>query len=155
MADWFYKATNSKLDKVGTLLLARRGFLCRSAYSRKKAWVANVRRVLFDDVIHFYFIARKPAPIGAFRVVDLERFAPTGPAPLNTDFGNAVPGSALYEVRHPKFIADLDPDGEYSPDPKLGAFTGWLIERVGPATAAPPSFLKDRATLQAADDLTT
>lgn len=30
MADWFYKATNTKPDYVGTLLPAKRGFLCRA-----------------------------------------------------------------------------------------------------------------------------
>jgi len=43
MSEWFYKATNAKLDHFGTLLLASRGFLCRSAYTGAVAHNAIVR----------------------------------------------------------------------------------------------------------------
>jgi len=147
MSEWFYKATNEKLDYVGTLLLAKRGFLCRSAYTRAEHWVANVQRVSFGDTIHFYFIGRKPTPLGAFEVIWRDNYNIAKSAPTANDFAGPVPGCALYEVVDPSFIADLDPDGGYEPDPRLGKYTGWLLRKLGPAAAAPPKFLKETPTL--------
>lgn len=147
MAEWFYKATNKKLDKVGTLLLANRGFLCRSAYNKQKNWIANVQRVTFGDVIHFYFIARKPDPLGAFEVIRREDFKIAKSTPTADDFAGPVPGCALYEVVDPSFIEKLDPTGGYEPDPELGKYTGWLLRKIGPAAAAPAKFLAETPTL--------
>jgi hypothetical protein len=147
MADWFYKATNKKLDKVGTLLLANRGFLCRSAYNVEKNWIANVQGVAFGDVIHFYFIGRKPAPLGAFEVIRRDDFKIAKSVPTQADFTGPVPGCALYEVVDPTFITKLDPDGGYKPDHKLGRYTGWLLRKSGPAAPAPPKFLAETPTL--------
>lgn len=148
MSEWFYKATNKKLDHVGTLLLAERGFLCRSAYTDASRWVANVQSVAFGDVIHFYFVGGKqPKPLGAFEVIRREDFKTTKPTPKQSDFAGPVPGTALYEVVDPSFITKLDPDGGYQPDRKLGKLTGWLLRRSGPAAPAPPTFLAQTPTL--------
>jgi hypothetical protein len=148
MTEWFYKARNTKLDHVGTLLLANRGFLARSAHTSTGGWVPNVQSVGFGDVIHFYFIGRRgPAPLGAFEVIKREDFQTAKSTPTADDFSGPVPGSAIYEVVDPSFITKLDPDGAYQPDPKLGKFTGWLIRKIGPAAAAPPKFMSERGTL--------
>ena len=149
MAEWFYKATNRKLDYHGTLMLTNRSFLCRSAYTKVKHWVANVQAVAFGDVIHFYFIARKPIPLGAFEVIRQDDFKITKPSPTPNDFTGPVPGCALYEVVDPSFIVELDPDGGYAPDPKLGKYTGWLLRKIGPAAPAPAKFLAETPTLVA------
>jgi len=147
MAEWFYKATNKKLDYVGTLLLAERGFLCRSAYTNVDHWVANVQSVAFGDVIHFYFIGRKPTPLGAFEVIRRNAFKIAKSTPTQHDFTGPVSGCALYEVVDPSFIAKLDPAGGYKPDHKLGKYTGWLLRKLGPAAPAPAKFLAETPTL--------
>jgi hypothetical protein len=147
MSEWFYNATNAKLDHFGTLLLASRGFLCRSAYTSGKTWTANMQSVTFGDVINFYFVGRKPSPFGAFEVIRREDFKIAKPTPTADDFAGPVPGCALYEVSDPSFIENLAPDGEYAPDPGLGKYTGWLIRKIGPAAPAPYKFLKETPTL--------
>lgn len=147
MAEWFYKATNKKLDYAGTLLLAKRGFLCRSAYTKVDKWVANVKSVAFGDVIHFYFRGPNSRPIGAFEVIRREDFKIVKPTPTASDFVGPVAGCALYEVVDPSFISKFDPKGEYEPDHKLGNYTGWLLRKVGPAAPAPPKFLKEMPPL--------
>jgi hypothetical protein len=147
MAAWFYKATNTKLDSHGTLILTNRGFLCRSAYTRAPAWVPNVRKVAFGDVINFYFIGRNPHPLGAFEVIRRDDFTITKPVPARDNFEGPVDGCALYAVIDPAFIAELDPEGRYKLDPKLERFTGWLIRKVGPAAKAPAKFLSEEPTL--------
>jgi hypothetical protein len=147
MGEWFYKATNAKLDYVGTLLLAERGFLCRSAYTSVDHWAANVQGVSFGDVIHFYFRGQKAHPLGAFEIIRREDFKIAKSQPTADDFAGPVPGCALYEVIDPTFIAKLDPDGDYEPDHKLGRYTGWLLRKAGPAAAAPSKFLKEMSPL--------
>jgi len=147
MTEWFYKATNTKLDHHGTLLLANRGFLCRSAYTKSKRWVANVQSVSFGDVLHFYFIGRKPHPIAAYEIIRREDFKIDKPTPAADDFDGPVDGCALYEVLDPSFIAKLDPEGAYKPDPKLAKYTGWLLRKTGPAAPAPEKFLAEMPTL--------
>ena len=147
MTEWFYKATNARLDNHGTLLLTNRGFLCRSAYTVKKTWVANVRSVAFGDVLHFYFIGRRAKPLGGFEVIRREEFKITKSKPTANDFVGPVPECALYEVVDPSFITELDPDGAYKPDPKLERYTGWLLRNVGPAAPAPQKFLSETPTL--------
>jgi hypothetical protein len=148
MAEWFYKATNAKLDHHGTLMLANRGFLCRSAYTKRTTWVANVQSVLFGDVVNFYFIGRKPHPIGAFEIIRREEFKIDKPTPTAEDFDGPVPGCALYEVADPSFISVMDPASRYKPDPKLERFTGWLLRRrPGPPAPAPTKFLSEQPTL--------
>jgi len=149
MTQWLYKATNAKLDKGGTLLLARRGFLCRSAYTAKGAWVANVRKVFFGDVLNVWFIGKQPSLLGAFEVIRREAFHARSQRPTAEDFSaEPVPGSALYEVTEPAFIHELDPGAAYKVDPRLGRFTGWLLRRVAPDAGAHPSkFLAQTPTL--------
>lgn len=155
MAEWFYKATNTKLDAGGTAMLANRGFLCRSAYTGSETFVANVRRVQFGDTIHFFFITRQRAhPIGAFEVVTKQAFQPGKHSPAMGDIGAVVPDTALYEIENPAFIEDLDDKTSpaYQPDPVRKKFTGWLIRRLGAARAPSPDFLANQATLVAADE---
>jgi hypothetical protein len=126
--DWLYKATNTKLDHVGTMLLAgRRGFLCRSAYDAARTWADNVGKVAFGDTIHFYYVDRnrKVLDIGAFMVIHREEH------PTPDAFGNVVPETALYVVENPDFIKKLDEKGAYQPDPVIGKLTGWLLRGVG------------------------
>jgi hypothetical protein len=134
-------------DYVGTLLLANRGFLCRSAHTKVKSWVANVQGVDFGDLIHFYFIGRKLTPLGAFEIVRREDFQNTKGQPTGDDFTGPVPGCALYEVAEPSFIQKLDPDGGYKPDPVLRTYTGWLLRKSGAAAPAPTKFLSETPTL--------
>jgi hypothetical protein len=147
MSDWFYKATNAKLDYVGTLRLLNRGFLCRSAYVKGGSWASNVQAVAFGDVVHIYFIARKPRALGAYEIIRREDFAIEKPTPKASDFTGPVSGCALYQVADPTFIHELDPDGGYNPDPTLSVFTGWLLRRVGPAADAAAKFLSEQSTL--------
>ena len=147
MSEWFYKATNAKVDHIGTLRLTNRGFLCRSAYTKALAWAANVRGVEFGDLIHFYFIGRKPMALGCFEVIRREEFQIDKPVPAQNDFAGPVPECALYEVVDPTFIQELDPDGGYEPDPVGGRYTGWLLRKHGPAASAPQKFLSETSTL--------
>jgi hypothetical protein len=128
-------------------LLANRGFLCRSAHTKVKTWIANVQSVDFGDMIHFYFIGRTPTPLGAFEVVRREDFQNAKGTPTADDFSGPVPGSALYEVVDPSFIQRLDPDGGYKPDPELGLYTGWLLRETGAAAPAHTRFLSETPTL--------
>lgn len=129
MQNWGYKATSTKLDKHGTLLLLERGFLCRSAHDAGGHAAANVSSVVLGDVIHCYFArAGKRDAMGAFQVVDKEN-APRIAGHLATQ----VPGTALYAASDPSFIRDLDSHGAYVADPILGVLTGWAIKRVGAA----------------------
>jgi hypothetical protein len=128
-------------------MLASRGFLCRSAYTREHAWVAHVQDVAFGDVLHFYFVDRGPRPVGAFEVIRREAFKIAKDKPTADDFAGPVPGCALYEVIDPSFIVKLDPHGAYQPDPKLQKYTGWLLHKVGPAAAAPAKFLAEQPVL--------
>jgi hypothetical protein len=55
MQNWGYKATSTKLDKHGTLLLLERGFLSRSMHDAGGHAAANVSAVRLGDVLHCYF----------------------------------------------------------------------------------------------------
>lgn len=125
--DWLYKATNSKLDRINTMLLAdRRGFLCRSAYDAARSSADNVRHVAFGDTIHFYFVEKgKAFDIGAFVVLHREEH------PTPNLFGEVVPETALHIVEEPEFITKLDQHGAYQADPVIGKITGWLLRRIG------------------------
>ncbi len=149
MAEWFYKAKATKVQRHDTMMLTERGFLCRSAYNDKEEWAPLVRDVAFGDLIHFYFIDKKPFPFGAYEVVRKEDFRPTKDEPTAEDFDDVVEGTALYRVARPAFIARFDPYQGYQPDARLGVFTGWLLRRVGAAAEAPASFLSKQAPLVA------
>ncbi|EYF07167.1 hypothetical protein [Chondromyces apiculatus] len=145
--EWVYKATNSKLDHMGTMLMVDRdGFLCRSAYeAATKTWADNVRQVDVGDTVHVYFgqKGRDARPIGSFRVVE-----PDGTHPVHAAVGKRVEGTALHVVDDPSFIKRRDPEGEYSEDPILGLFTGWVLQKVGQAPPFRPAMFRGRTTLQ-------
>ena len=129
MQNWGYKATSTKLDKHGTLLLLERGFLCRSAHDDVGNAAANVSSVHLGDVIHCYYSrAGKHDPMGAFQVVEKVEAPKVAP-----HLASQVPGTALYATSDPSFIRELDPNGAYAPDSALGVFTGWAVKRVGRA----------------------
>lgn len=147
---WVYKATETKLDHVGTMLLATRdGFLCRSAYEGKNlSWADNVRLVNTGDTIHFYFRKKngKIAPIGSFLVVepdvDHPQFGAFGA------FGARVPGTALFRVTDPVFIRRRDTAGAYQVDPVIGDYTGWALRRAGKPPPYDAKMFKNMTTLQ-------
>jgi hypothetical protein len=115
----------------GTLLLAKRGFMCRSAYEQNLSWADNVQRVAIGHTIHFYYARRDGhvQELGAFTVIEPHEH----PSPAL--FGARVDGSALHRAADPSFIRRIDKDGAYAPDPKLGAFTGWVLRESGKARA--------------------
>ena len=145
--EWVYKANESKIDHVSTLILAdRRGFLCRSAYLENGAWVSNVREVKTGDVLHFYYArSGKPAhEFGSFEVI----LPDVHPRP--EVFGDRVEETALYRVKDPGFaemLTTLD-GGGYLRDPVLRDFTGWPFRKVGRAPKYDPRMFTARATLQ-------
>ena len=143
--EWVYKATLSKVDYVPTLILAeRRGFLCRSAYLERGAWVSNVRDVKTGHIIHFYFVrpGKSPAELGSFEVLA------AGAHERPDFFGDLVDDTALYTVKDPALIEHLASLGGYLPDPTLGRFTGWPIRKLGRAPKYDAAMFTARATLQ-------
>ena len=141
--EWAYKATATKLDHAGTVLLAdARGFLCRSAYDASGARVGNVRKVSLGDTIHFYYVDRsRVRPVGSFEVIDRDQH------PRREAIGERVPETALFSVEQSELITEIDRDGAYQPDPTLGVFTGWLLRRVGPPPPYRAAFFPSQATL--------
>lgn len=147
MTEWFYKATTKKLDHVGTMLLAKRGFLCRSAYTKTHARVANVQSVAIGDVLHVYYVGNsKTSALGAFEVVTPEGLSADKWTPPAANF-KPIPDCALHEVVDPGFIFAIDSGHAYAPDPKLDKYTGWLLKRVGDAAPAPKELFSQMATL--------
>lgn len=149
MTEWFYKTKSTKLDRVGTQMLINKGFLCRSAYSKAGAFVANVREVAPSDLIRVYFRGgnAKFLHIGDYRVVTPAERGSSGM------FGALVPETkALYFVEDDTLIKKWDTKGEFEPDPTLGKLTGFVVEQV---TATPPQkaqlakFEREQATLVA------
>ncbi|HEX2731104.1 MAG TPA: hypothetical protein VHM70_05850 [Polyangiaceae bacterium] len=128
MTTWYYKAARSKLDHIGTLLLAKNGFLARSAHNANGSSATRVSDVQVGDLVHVYYAQKeRPAtPIGSYEIVD-------GVADANWVLG-PVPGTALFKVTS-AFVRKFDLKGDYEPDPVLKEFMGWLIK---PAGAPPP-----------------
>lgn len=126
MKTWFYKAASSKLDQAGTVLLAAKGFLARSAHDLKNRSAAErVKQVEFGDTIHFYYVKKgKPSAIGAFTIVESVESAAWVREP--------IAGTALFKV-DTAFIRSIDSEGTFEPDPVLHTFTGWLVKRIAPA----------------------
>lgn len=145
--EWVYKAADTKLDFVGTMLLANKdGFLCRSAYEDStRTWADNVRQVRAGDTIHFYFRHRngKIAGLGSFKVV-----VPTEDHPRAGAFGESVAGTALFKVADPAFIEKRDPSRAYKVDPIIGQYTGWPLKRIGKAPPYQARMFKNMTTLQ-------
>lgn len=130
---WVYKANEKKTDFPATLMLAKKGFLCRSAFNDDGARAALVDGVAVGDTLHFYFKDKKRGPrtIGSFEVID----AASHPKPQL--FGAPVAQTALVEVVDPTFVSLLAGLGDYQPDKTLGVFTGWLLK---PSTLATPPY---------------
>ncbi|MES1174043.1 MAG: hypothetical protein ABUL62_06915 [Myxococcales bacterium] len=152
MAEWLYKANKSMLDVHGTLLLAEHGFLCRSAYQRRRggevALVNNVRRVQLGDTLHFYFSqsGKAPRPLGKHLIIEPGEHEEGGA------FGPRVPETALYVLNSENFLKRYDAESRYEVDPHLNKFTGWLLRKLGPNMKAPDKFAKGRATLARVDE---
>ena len=123
--EWGYKATRSKLDSAGTLLLAMRGFLCRSAHEQNLSAADNVSRVALGDTIQFYYVARdrKVHEFGAYTIIEPHMHS------RPELFGARVEETALYRVEEASFIREIDKVNAYLPDPVLGQFTGWIIRK--------------------------
>jgi hypothetical protein len=102
-----------------------------------------VRKVRFDDLIHFYFREknRPLTPLGTFQVIKKDDH----PAPDR--LGSLVDETALYEVTSEDFIKRCDPHGAYEHDPVARCFTGWAIKRIGDAPAPEPSFAQGQPTM--------
>jgi hypothetical protein len=129
--EWVYKSTDTKLDRHGTLILAERGFLCRSAHTKTGEWVANVQMVQLGDILHFYHrTGDKTRTVGSYKIVDREGHRQAA------SLGERVDGTALFAVDEPGFVAQVDKEGVCQPDPVVGKLTGWLLQSVG----KPPPF---------------
>ncbi len=140
--NWGYKAARTKLDKSGTLIIAKRGFLCRSAHEANLSKADKVDRVAPGDVIHLYYSGGgKVHELGAYEVIGPEQHPKPGL------FGERVEGTALYRVLDPAFIREIDKDGAYEPDAKLGQFTGWIVEKRGKARPYEPKAFPGQSTL--------
>jgi hypothetical protein len=128
MTEWFYKATPKKIPYAATSKLALQdGFLCRSAFTKTGARVANTMGVSFGDIIHFYFSAKgRITTIGSFEVASPDKHE----HPMR--FGAMVPKTKLFEVTDPIFDAYLQSllgEEGYRPDPVLKKMTGWILRK--------------------------
>jgi hypothetical protein len=148
MADWFYKATPTKVSFEETRDLAvKEGFLCRSAYEENGSRADNTQHVDFGDVLHVYFTGDgEPRAIGTFQIVGPNKHANP------TRFGKAVTGTKLFEIVDDVFEAKLRAmtgnDG-YAVDPVSKKMTGWLLKH-RPDIQTPPygnAPFNSRATL--------
>lgn len=122
-----YKSTETKLDRFGTLKLANRGLLCRSAYVKPEEgnprWVPLVQTVQVGDRLCWWHRdGSRYRRVGSriWEVVD------SAGHPLETLVGSRVEGTALYTI-DPAVIRAFDEFGGYQPDPHLGEYTGWLL----------------------------
>jgi len=143
---WLYKATKTRLDRQGTLLLAGgkpdgTGFICRSAHDRATGNRAKgVRDVEIGHTITLHY-GGYPKSLGEYRIIAREEHSHP------ERFGERVNGTALYTVVDPAFIREIDTGGAYQPDVVLGVYTGWLVRRIGPGTYS-PDFARGRDTLK-------
>lgn len=127
--EWGYKAAKSMLDRAGTVLLAKRGLLCRAAHEDKTGgWADHARDVAVGDRIHVYYVGDngKTPEVASYEVLSKEQHE------TPDAFGDVVPETCLYTVPE-AFIRKTDTAGVYKPDVVLGTFTGWIVRRVGPA----------------------
>jgi hypothetical protein len=132
--EWVYKSTDSKLDRHGTLILAQRGFLYRSAHTKTGDWIPNVQGVQLGDTLHVYQrTTGKTRTVGSFEVVGSEGHRQAA------HLGERVEGTALFVVEDTGFVTEVDKTGEYQPDPVVGKMTGWLLKSKG----RPPPYRDD------------
>lgn len=154
-AEWVYKATTARRDFEDTRELATKyGFIARSAYSKSKKLIANVRKVAVGDFLHFYYRRpERPEPVllGSFRVRDASsdprRFDAVSPegalVAVKQSPENKALLESLYRVpKHPRGAAYVD-------DPVLHRMTGWFVETVEPfGPAYEKSLFPGQGTLQ-------
>jgi uncharacterized protein (DUF433 family) len=151
LGEWLYKATTARRSFEATRDLAlSHGFIVRSLHKAKPgprgahAKVQNVRNVQQGDILHLYYrhgrkSGGKVEPIGSFRVLgaaeDRERFAPADERGALVRVNEVEEAGALLEALRAK-----DDGKGYLPDPQLGAFTGWRVERL---PKEPPEYTPD------------
>lgn len=138
MREWLYRASTTKADEDKTRELVEQfGFICRSAYAdaAQPQLIANVGKVTFQDVIHLYFVDGSGGRlVGAFRVIGPNKHAEP------TYFAAALPKTTLRRVAPGALLDRLRETPGYSPDPKLGDFTGWPVAR---EEVRSPAFTRD------------
>lgn len=136
MGEWVYKATMTKRSYEDTVdLVMKYSFLCRSEYaneSRKRP--SRITEVKLEDIIHFYYVrGRDVAELGSYRIVDGKgypgRFSEPSPETALVSVLENDQNAALLEFLKRKNSADSG----YEPDPVLGVFTGWALDRIGKA----------------------
>lgn len=94
-----------------------------------------------DDVLHFYYRDKDgPHPLGSFRIRDPRKAGPRF-SPVWPDEDASL--ARVSDIAESRVLIDFlkkQPEvGEgYLPDPKLGVFTGWLVEHIPGRT--PPDF---------------
>lgn len=148
--EWAYKATLSRIDLPLAMIIAHRGFACRSATTSSGREASNVRQVRVGDVVHHYFVrpGRPASEFGSFRVVAPENH------PHPEYFDRQVPGTALYTTRSEELLRLLTDAGWKSQGarngygPVGGEFTGWPIVRAGRSPRYQPSMFPNMTTLQ-------
>jgi hypothetical protein len=134
VTEWFYKVTPVKAGFDDTRRLAKRdGFLWRSAHDKDERLTPDVGGPALGDTLHVYFLEkhRGPRPLGSFVLVAAEKHPEPG------RFGEPVPATALFRVKDSGFASQLSAFDDYSVDPVLKEFTGWLL---APAAGTPPPF---------------
>ena len=149
MAEWFYKATPTKVSYEETRDLAvNEGFICRSAYEGNGSLADNAHQVDFHDIIHFYFsIDGEYRPIGSFRVIGPKNH------PHPERFTRIAEGTnSLFEIQkdYETTLVKLgDPGAErYKPDPSLEKLVGWALVKLDIETPFPaPESIRNQATL--------
>ncbi|WP_437945507.1 hypothetical protein WME98_31960 [Sorangium sp. So ce296] len=141
MAEWVYKAntTRANFDDTHDLAVFNH-FLCRSAYEggndadRLRA-VGVVAEVKVGDLIHFYYRRDngKVSCLGTFRVAD----GSARPAIFALCEGHGALCKVIESPENQKIVDRLLRG--YDRDPRLEAFTGWVIDKL-PSAHPTPAF---------------
>ena len=127
MAEWFYKATPTKVSFEDTHDLAvNEGFLCRSAFEENGSRADNTQHVDFGHLLHVYFTGDgDPKIIGTYQVINPNKHA------VPSRFGKGVTGTKLFEIADPSFeqkLRTMKGEEGYEPDPVLKKMTGWILK---------------------------
>ena len=139
MAEWVYKAntTRASFDDTHDLAVFNH-FLCRSAYVdgsgadglRAVGVVADVK---VGDLIHFYYrhANGKVSQLGTFQVAD----GSARPAIFAPCQGHGALCKVIESPENQKIVDRLRRG--YNHDPRLEAFTGWVIDKLPNAHPTP------------------